>query len=103
MTSHTLLFYFPGEFQVSNGTQLIKPWNSLAPSLLLLAVIALDLPGGSVINNPPANVGDLSSVPGWRISPREENGHHLQYSFLESPMNSGTSQGSVHGVMESLT
>ena len=56
-----------------------------------------------MINNLPANVGDLSSIPGWRISPREGNGHHLQYSFLGNSINRGASQASVHGVMESLT
>ena len=36
-------------------------------------------PGGSVVNNLPANAGDtreMSSIPGLRRSPREGNGNH---------------------------
>ena len=31
-------------------------------------------PGGSVVNNPPANAGDVSLIPGSRRSPGEGNG-----------------------------
>ena len=31
-------------------------------------------PGGSVVNNPPANAGDVSLIPGLRRSPGEGNG-----------------------------
>ena len=34
-------------------------------------------PGGSVVNNPPANVGDVSSIPGLRQSPGKGNGNPL--------------------------
>ena len=39
------------------------------------------LPGGSVVENPPANSGDLASVPGSGRSP-EGHGDPLQYSGL---------------------
>jgi len=35
-----------------------------------------------VVKNPPANAGDISSMPGSRRSPGEENGSPLQYSCL---------------------
>ena len=46
-------------------------------------------PGGSVVKNLPANAGDPSSVPGWRISPGEGNCNPLQYSCLRNPMDRG--------------
>ena len=36
-----------------------------------------------MVKNPPANTGDLGSVPGSRRSPAEENGYPVQYSCLE--------------------
>ena len=38
-----------------------------------------DFPGGSVIKNPPADAGDVGSIPGSGRSPGEENGNPLQY------------------------
>ena len=45
----------------------------------------MDLPGGSVVKNPPANVGDAGSVPGLEKSLREGNDNPLQYSCLGNP------------------
>ena len=61
-------------------------------------------PGGSVVKNPPANArdtGDLSSIPGLRRSPEGGNSNLLQYSCLESPMDRGAWQATVHGVTKS--
>ena len=41
--------------------------------------------GGSVANNPPANAGDVGSIPDPGRSPGQENGNPLQYSCLEKP------------------
>ena len=49
----------------------------------------MGFPGGSVIKNLPANSGDVGSVPGSERSPGEGNGHPLQYSCLENPMDRG--------------
>ena len=40
-------------------------------------------PGGSVVKNPPANTGDMGSIPGLGRSPGGGNGNPLQYSCLE--------------------
>ena len=45
--------------------------------------------GGSVIKNPPANTGDVGSIPGSGRSPGEGNGNPLQYCCLENPMDKG--------------
>jgi len=36
-----------------------------------------------VVKNPPANAGDISSIPGSRRSPGEGNGNPFPYSSLE--------------------
>ena len=42
----------------------------------------LGFPGGSVVKNPPVNVADAGSIPGWGRSPREETGNPFQASCL---------------------
>ena len=45
-------------------------------------------PGGSVVKNPPANLGDIrdvGSIPESGRSPGEGNGNPLQCSCLENP------------------
>ena len=45
-------------------------------------------PGGSVVKNPPANLGDtgdVGSIPESGRSPGEGNGNPLQCSCLENP------------------
>ena len=46
-------------------------------------------PGGSVVENPPANAGDPGSIPGSGRSPREGNGDPFQYSCLGNLMDRG--------------
>ena len=56
-------------------------------------------PGGSVVKNPPANVGDArdaGSIPGLGRSPEMGNGTPLQYSCLEYSMGRGAWQAIVH-------
>ena len=36
-----------------------------------LVIIAQGIPGGSVVKNPPANAGDVGSIPGSARSPEE--------------------------------
>ena len=57
-------------------------------------IYILGFPGGSVVKSPPANVGDTGSICGTGRSPG--GGKWLQYSFLESPMDGGTLQATVH-------
>ena len=42
-----------------------------------------------VVNNPPAEAGDVGSIPGSRRSPGGGHGNPLQYSCLENPMDRG--------------
>ena len=63
-------------------------------------------PGGSVVKNSPAKAaatGDSGSIPGLGRSPGGGNGNALQYSCLESSMDSGARLAIVHGAVESQT
>ena len=49
------------------------------------------------------SMGDPGSVPGWARFPGEGNGHPLQYSCLENPMDRGAWWDIIHGVAKSQT
>ena len=57
----------------------------------------LGFPGGSMVKNPPASAGDLSSIPASGRSPGEGNGNSLQYSCLGNLMDRGAWWATVHG------
>ena len=54
--------------------------------------------GGSVVKNPPANVGHLGLIPGPRRFLGEGNGSSLQYSYLGNSMDRGAWWATVHWV-----
>ena len=45
-----------------------------------------------MVKNPPANAGDVGSIPGLERSPGEGRGNPLQYSCLGNPMEGGDRQ-----------
>ena len=49
------------------------------------ALAYIGFPGGSMVKNLPANVGDVDLIPGSGRSPGEGNGNLLQYSCLGNP------------------
>ena len=51
-----------------------------------------------MVRNPPANEGDVGSIPGLGRSPGGGRGNPLQYSCLENPMDRGAWWATVHGV-----
>ena len=57
-----------------------------------------------VVNNPPANTGDIrdaGSIPGSGRSPGGGHGNPLHYSCLENPMDRGAWRATVHRVAKS--
>ena len=58
---------------------------------------------GSVVKNPPANAGDIGSIPGLGRSLGGGHGNPLQYSSLENPMDRGAWRATVPGVSKSRT
>jgi len=51
-----------------------------------------------MVKNPPANVGDMGSIPGLGRPPGKQNSSLLQYSYQNNPMNRGAWWAIVHGV-----
>ena len=45
-------------------------------------MLGKSFPGGSVVENSPANAGDMGLIPGSRRSPGEGNGNPFQYGNL---------------------
>ena len=58
-------------------------------------------PGGTVVKNPPANAGNVGSIPVPGRPPGGRSGNPLPYSYLLIPMGWGTWQATVHGVAKS--
>ena len=60
-------------------------------------------PSASVVKNPPANAGDMGSIPGLRRPPGVGNANPLQYSCLGNPVDREAWRTKVHGVTKSQT
>ena len=75
-------------------------------SYIHVSITEWGLPGGTVVNNLPANAGDTGDtvlIPGSGRSPGIGNGTPLQYSCLKNPMDRGAWWATVHGVAKSWT
>ena len=64
-------------------------------------VLRMGCPGGLLVKNPSASVGDVGSIPGSGSFLREGNGNSLQYSCLGNPMDRGVWCVTVQGHKES--
>ena len=51
-----------------------------------------------MVKHPPANAGDVDSIPGLGKSLREGNGNPLQYFCQGNPMDRGTWRAALHGI-----
>ena len=78
-------------------------WTTMAVKNCCQGIQTPGFPDGSVVNNPPANSGDVALVFGSERSPGEGNGNPLQYSCLGNPMDRGAWRPTVHGVKKSQT
>ena len=63
----------------------------------------LGFPSGTVVKNPPVNVGEVGSIPGSGRSLGEGNSNPLQYSCLGNSMDRGAWQAIVHGIVKGWT
>ena len=61
------------------------------------------LSGKESAQNPPINAGGVGSIPASERFLAEGNSNPPQYSCLESPMDRGVWQATVHGVTKSHT
>ena len=53
-----------------------------------------------MVENLPANAGDMGSTPGSGRYPGEGNDNLLQYSCLGNPKDTGARRATVHGVIK---
>ena len=63
----------------------------------------MGFPGGSAVKNPPANAGDMDTIPGSGRLRGGGQGNPLQYSCLENPVDRGAWLAIVHRVTKSQT
>ena len=93
------------ELLIQNGVvfayNLRKYFKYIHHIIIQYCVNYMAFPGGSVVKNLPANAGDSGSIPSLERSPGGGDGHPLQYSCLEKPMDRGAWRTTVHGVSES--
>ena len=71
------------------------------PILYIVACICQGFPGGSLVRNSPAyvgNTGDMVQIPGSGRSLGGGDGNPLQYSCLKNPVDKGAWRATVHGV-----
>ena len=72
--------------------------GSISHNMFTLKVINnTGFPVGLVVKNPPANAGDVGSIPGLGRSPGEGNDNPFQYSCLGDPMDREAWWATVHG------
>ena len=101
--SFLVLMYLSDNILLNNTTNNIFNYVSIYYILLYACVfLYMGFPGGSAVENLPANSGDAGSIPGSGRSPGERNGKLLQYSCLGNPMDRGAWQATVHGVTKEL-
>ena len=74
-----------------------------ASNLVFLFYPLLGFPGGSVVNDLPADGEDTGSIPGSGRSPGEGKGNPLQYSCLGNLTDRGAWRTTVRGVTKSQT
>ena len=71
------------------------------PSCSCASFCSEGLPSGSDGKESAYSAGDLGSIPGLGRSPGEGNGHPVQYSCLENPMDRGAWRAADYGATKS--
>ena len=74
-----------------------------ALTCLILTSALLGFPGGSVVENPATNAGDMGLIPGSGRSTEKGNVNLLQYSCLENSVDRGAWWATAHRVTKSWT
>ena len=64
-------------------------FSKIATVIDIFVFFGEGLPGGSMVKNLPASIGDIGSILGLGRSPGEGNGNPLQYSCLGNPTDRG--------------
>ena len=80
--------YIFRSIKLTPTTKSLKPWpfafSSFSTHISCIFLNStLDFPGGSAVKNPPANIGEIGSIPGSGRSHGEGNGNSVQDSCLD--------------------
>ena len=70
---------------------------------LFLFTLLRGFPGGSVIKNPPANAGNVHTIPGWEDPLEEEMATHSSILASMSCVDRGVWWATVHEVGKRVT
>ena len=99
-----------GHLSDSGPTSLIRDYplwrsliNHICKGLCQIREHSEGLPGGSVVQNPPASAGDRGSIPGSGRSPGGGHGNRFQHSGRENPRDRGAWWATVYGAAKSQT
>ena len=71
--------------------------------MLRISGLERGFPGGSMVKNPPANAGDMGSIPDLGRFPGEGSGNPLQCSCLGNPIDRRAWLATVRDVAKSQT
>ena len=98
----------PVAFDMISKHSVIWPFSDFPTTVSMAMAIIINIyieliyiigfPHSSVSKSSACNAGDPGSIPGSGRSPREGNGHPLQYSCPKNPMDRGAWWATVHGV-----
>ena len=73
------------DIQFNIALWILTNWTVFSFKKIYINILdGIGFPGGSIVKSPPANVGEMSSVPGLGRSPRGGNSNPLQYSCPEN-------------------
>ena len=101
VTSHRVTKSRRGLKQFGILTLKAPPSGALGQVQCLFSLFPISSQCPLVAQNPPANAGDLGSIPVVGRSPKGGDSNLLQYSCLENPMDGGAWWAAVHGVVKS--
>ena len=88
----------PGKMNLISKANLKITLSMESCTNMLFSILLWGFPHSSVSKESTWNAGDPSSVPGLVGFPGEGNSNPLQYPCLETPMDRGTWQATVHEV-----
>ena len=83
-----------------HGAEMTSRWHHTHFSFSVSLLASQVMPE---VKSPPADVGDVGSIPGSGRSSGGGDDNPLQYSCLENPMERGASWATVHRVAKSQT
>ena len=102
LSAYNTQCWHKGNFQLFQPDHQVL-WTKFKTVRFVLCIFPQASQVAQVVKNPPTNAGDTGLIPGSGRSPGGGNDNPLQYSCLESSMDRGAWQATIHGVAKSQT